>query len=57
MNKDISQIINEAARIKNDYPELKYYEALNKAKEVLGFKQGIDTKKELSDTTLKSSTQ
>ena len=31
----IHKVANEAARIMRDYPHLKYYEAINKAKEVL----------------------
>lgn len=30
----INKIIDEAVKIKRDYPELKYYEALEKAKEI-----------------------
>lgn len=33
--KRINLIANEAAKILKDYPHLKYYEAINKAKEVL----------------------
>ncbi len=31
----IRAVIEEAARILNDYPRLKYYQAITKAKEVL----------------------
>lgn len=37
-NYNFGKILDEAVRIKNDYPELKYYEALEKAKQTLGFK-------------------
>ncbi len=32
--KQIRKVAEEAARILKDYPELKYYEAITKAKEV-----------------------
>ncbi len=33
--KQIRAVVNEAARILKDYPHLKYYQAINMAKEVL----------------------
>lgn len=33
--KQIRKVAEEAAKILKDYPHLKYYEAINKAKEVL----------------------
>ena len=33
--KKIRAIVEEAAKLLRDYPELKYYEAIMKAKEVL----------------------
>lgn len=45
----IRAVIEEAAKLLRDYPELKYYEAINKAKEVLKgemgeFNQRLDTR-------------
>ena len=34
----LNDILDEAVKIMKDYPHLKYYEALEKSKEVLGFK-------------------
>lgn len=39
-NENTTEIVEEAARLLRDYPHLKYYEAINKAKEVL--KDGRD---------------
>jgi len=34
-DKQRDEIIKEAAKLLKDYPEMKYYEAIEKAKEVL----------------------
>ena len=34
-DEKIAQVVSEAAKILRDYPHLKYYQAINKAKEVL----------------------
>ena len=34
MEGEIKEIVKEAARILRDYPEMKYFEALKKAKEI-----------------------
>lgn len=34
-NKKILKVVNEAQKILQDYPHLKYYQAIMKAKEVL----------------------
>ena len=34
MEGKIKEIVKEAARILRDYPEMKYFEALKKAKEI-----------------------
>lgn len=34
-DKKIRAVVEEARKILNDYPHLKYYEAIHKAKEVL----------------------
>ncbi len=41
--KQIRKVAEEAAKILRDYPHLKYYEAINMAKEVL--KDGKENKK------------
>lgn len=35
MNKNVRSVAEEAARILKDYPHLKYYEAIMRAKEIL----------------------
>lgn len=40
--EDIENIVNEAVKIKRDYPDLKYYEALEKAKEIFRDKKEPD---------------
>ncbi|WP_409229169.1 hypothetical protein [Gudongella sp. SC589] len=35
-------IVEEAVRIMRDYPEMTHTEALDKAKEVLGYEEGED---------------
>ena len=39
--KQIRAVANEAAKILKDYPHLKYYEAITKAKEVLKDERNI----------------
>ncbi len=34
-NKNTREFVEEAAKLLRDYPEMKYYEAIEKAKEVL----------------------
>lgn len=34
-NENTTEIVEEAAKLLRDYPEMKYYEAIEKAKEVL----------------------
>lgn len=45
------EIIEEAVRIMRDYPELTHQEALDKAKEVLGYEEGEDERRENSNST------
>lgn len=33
-NENTTEIVEEAAKLLRDYPEMKYYEAIEKAKEV-----------------------
>ena len=35
MNKEIAEIAKEAERLLKDYPELKWYRAIEKAKEMM----------------------
>lgn len=46
----IRAIVEEAAKILNDYPELKYYQAIQKAKEVLGDANNIQECSERNNT-------
>lgn len=48
MNNNIAKVAEEAARIMKDYPHLKYYEAIIKAKEVLKEKEPIAGKQDRS---------
>lgn len=48
MNKNVRSVAEEAAKILKDYPHLKYYEAIIKAKEVLKEKEPIAGKQNRS---------
>lgn len=39
INRDIAKIAVEAAKIRKDYPELDHRQAIERAKEVLGYEK------------------